>query len=68
MTPVYAAAIQGQDEVTEILLEHGSDADTVSKLDRPQAFSKLLLMLMINVKGDAFPNFNFSRQRMEQPL
>ena len=31
MTPVYAAAIQGQDEVTEILLEHGSDADTVSK-------------------------------------
>ena len=31
MTPVYAAAIQGQDEVTEILLEHGSYADTVSK-------------------------------------
>ena len=50
MTPVYAAAIQGQDEVTEILLEHGSDADTVSKLDRPQAFSKLLIMIMINAK------------------
>ena len=32
VTPVYAAAIQGQDEVTEILLDNGAEADNVSCL------------------------------------
>ena len=29
VTPLYAAAIQGQDEVTEILIEHGAKTDRV---------------------------------------
>ena len=29
VTPIYAAAIHGQDEVTNILLDLGADADNV---------------------------------------
>ena len=54
MTPVYAAAIQGQDEVTEILLEHGSYADTVSKktvrYELVSLSDAMIFMIMINAK------------------
>ena len=30
VSPIYAAAIQGQDDITEILLDNGAEADKVN--------------------------------------